>query len=187
MWKFARAGERVAPRIVAGRNDIAGAVIMVGGTRPVPRAIVEQTEYLAALAGAADEATKERLDAIKREAAGAMAAKAGDVGATFFGVCAPYWADLNSYDPAAAAARLTLPLLILQGGRDYQVTIPDDLDRWRAGLDGRPDVTFTVFDRDNHLFFTGTGPSSPAEYEPAQHVDPAVVEAVATWVAATAG
>ena len=94
--------------------------------------------------------------------------------------------DQRSYDPVATAARLARPLLFVQGGRDYQVTIPDDLDRWRAGLDGRPDVTFRVFDADNHLFFTGSGPSSPAEYEPAQHVDPAVIGTIADWVAATA-
>ena len=67
------------------------------------------------------------------------------------------------------------------------MTVPDDLDRWRAGLGGRRDVTFRVFDADNHLFFTGTGRSSPAEYEPPQHVDPAVVEAIAAWVAGVPG
>ena len=41
-----------------------------------------------------------------------------------------------------------------------------------------------MLDDDNHPFFTGTGPSSPAEYEPPQHVDPAVVGAIADWVAA---
>ncbi|HEY6499713.1 MAG TPA: hypothetical protein VIZ20_09825 [Streptosporangiaceae bacterium] len=46
-------------------------------------------------------------------------------------------------------------------------------------------MTFTVLDDDNHLFFTGAGPSSPAEYEPPQHVDPAVIDTIAGWVAAT--
>ncbi len=47
-------------------------------------------------------------------------------------------------------------------------------------------MTIRVYDTDNHLFFTGTGQSSPAEYEPAQHVDPAVVGDIAGWLA-TAG
>ncbi len=37
---------------------------------------------------------------------------------------------------------------------------------------------------DNHLFFRGTGKSTPTEYEPAQDVDPAVV---ADWLLTTAG
>ena len=73
-------------------------------------------------------------------------------------------------------------MLILQGGRDYQVTVDDDLARWRAALADRPEVTIRVHDADNHLFFTGSGPSRPAEYERAQHVDPAVVTDIADWL-----
>ena len=101
------------------------------------------------------------------------------------GVPAPYWLDLRGYDPAAAAAALGKPMLIVQGGRDYQVTVADDLSRWQAALAARPDVTIRVYPADNHLFFPGSGPSAPAEYEPAQHMDPAVVADVADWVTAT--
>ena len=90
--------------------------------------------------------------------------------------------DLEVNDPAAAAAALGKPMLIVQGGRDYQVTVADDLSRWQAALAARPDVTIRVYPADNHLFFPGEGPSSPAEYEPAQHVDPAVVADIAAWL-----
>ena len=103
-------------------------------------------------------------------------------GELLFGVPAPYWLDLRGYDPAAAAAALGKPVLIVQGGRDYQATVADDLAGWEAGLAGRPDVTVRVYPADNHLFFPGSGPSSPAEYEPAQHMDPAVVADVASWL-----
>jgi uncharacterized protein len=73
-------------------------------------------------------------------------------------------------------------VLIVQGGRDYQVTVADDLPTWQAALGGRPDVTIRVFEADNHLFFPGSGPSSPAEYEPAQHMDPEVITCVADWI-----
>ncbi len=96
---------------------------------------------------------------------------------------APYWLDLRCYDPVAAAAALGKPMLILQGGRDYQATVADDLAGWQAGLAHLPDVTIRVYEPDNHLFFPGTGPSAPAEYEPPQHMDPAVVADVADWLA----
>jgi fermentation-respiration switch protein FrsA (DUF1100 family) len=99
-----------------------------------------------------------------------------------FGVPAAYWLDLRGYDPPAAAAALGKPVLVIQGGRDYQVTEADDLSRWQAALDGRPDVTIRVYPANNHLLFSGSGPSSPAEYEPAQHVDPAVVADIAGWL-----
>ena len=100
-----------------------------------------------------------------------------------FGVPAPYWLDLRGYHPAATAAGLDKPILIIQGGRDYQVTIADDLGAWKAALDGRPGVTIRVYDADNHLFVPGSGPSGPAEYETPQHMDPAVVADIADWLA----
>jgi len=78
-------------------------------------------------------------------------------------------------------------MLILQGGRDYQVTVDDDLALWRAGLDGRADVSIRVYDADDHLFFPGTGPSTPAGYEPRQHVDASVIADIADWITALRG
>lgn len=76
-------------------------------------------------------------------------------------------------------------MLVVQGGRDYQTTVADDLARWESALAPRQDVTIRVYPVDNHLFFTGNGASTPAEYEPAQHVDPAVVADIASWLNGT--
>lgn len=46
------------------------------------------------------------------------------------------------------------------------------------------DVTVRVYEADNHLFFTGSGACTPSEYEPAQHMDPAVVDDIAAWLTA---
>jgi uncharacterized protein len=51
------------------------------------------------------------------------------------------------------AARQGQPILILQGGRDYQVTVDDDLARWKSGLANRPELTIRVLPADNHFFF----------------------------------
>jgi hypothetical protein len=144
--------------------------------------MVEQVEYIASLNGPADEATQKRIEAIKREAARAMAAKTSDAGPKILGVPAAYWADLNAYDPAAAAAQLSLPLLILQGGRDYQVTA-DDLQRFKTALAGRPNVSIREFPRLNHLFMSGDGKSRPEEYRTAGHVDAEVIGVLTRFVA----
>ena len=99
-----------------------------------------------------------------------------------FGVPATYWLDLRPHTPVAVAASLDCPILFLQGGRDYQVTVDDDLERWKTGLAGRPNVTFRLYPADKHLLFPGSGPSTPAEYEPAQHVDPTVVTGLVKWL-----
>ena len=77
-------------------------------------------------------------------------------------------------------------MLILQAGRDYQATVADDLARWEAGLADRPNVTIRVHPDHNHLFTPGSGPSSPDECEPAQHVGATVVADIATWLTGVA-
>ncbi|MFD1048982.1 hypothetical protein ACFQ1S_27320, partial [Kibdelosporangium lantanae] len=67
-------------------------------------------------------------------------------------------------------------------GRDYQVTVADDLARWRAGLEHHPNVTIREYPADNHCFLPGSGPSTPVEYQQLNHVDRAVVEDIANWV-----
>ena len=73
-------------------------------------------------------------------------------------------------------------MLVLQGRRDYQVTVDDDLARWQAGLAGRPGVTIRIYDDDDHLFFAGAGDSAPADYQLPQHVDAAVIADIADWL-----
>jgi hypothetical protein len=39
-----------------------------------------------------------------------------------------------------------------------------------------------VYPARNHIFTSGTGPLSPNEYEPVQHVDREVIEDIAGWI-----
>jgi dipeptidyl aminopeptidase/acylaminoacyl peptidase len=121
------------------------------------------------------------MEQIKSDAARALAAKPGDAGPLILGAPPAYWADLNAYDPAATAARLSMPLLILQGGRDYQVTA-EDLQRFRTALDGHANVTIREFPRLNHLFIAGEGKSRPDEYQVPGHVEVSVIDTIARFI-----
>src|SRR3954453_6011651 len=125
-------------------------------------AAVRQVRYLSSLDPASADAAQPMIDTLARQARTVDSPDLSDATPADdlpFGVPAAYWLDLRGYDPAATAAMLGKPMLILQGGRDYQVTVEDDLARWRAALADRPDVTIRVHDADNHLFFAGSGPS----------------------------
>jgi dienelactone hydrolase len=178
-------GGTVAPRVAAAEPSVAGLVLLAGGVQPLQWAAVRQISYLASLAPATAAAAQPGIDALTAQARRVdspdLSPETPDAELPF-SVPAPYWLDLRGYDPVAVAAGLRQPMLLLQGGRDYQVTVADDLSRWRAGLDHRPDVTVRVYPADNHFFFPGTGPSSPAELPAAQHLDPEVVADVSDWL-----
>jgi uncharacterized protein len=181
-------GGRVAPRVAAAETSVAGMVILAGDAQPMHHAAVRVARHVATVSPG--PATETAVKAITRQAA---LIDSPDLSPTTpasdlpFGWSASYWLDLRDDDPVATAAALDKPMLILQGGRDYQVTVDDDLTRWQTGLAGQPDVTIRVYSGDNHLFFPGSGPSTPAEYAPPQHVDPAVVADIADWLAPIPG
>jgi hypothetical protein len=157
-------GGTLAPRIAAEDGALAGIVIMAGATRPLEQVAREQIAYLASLAPAASPVDQEA--ALQR-----LLHAAPD----------SYWKDLNAYQPARTAATLTIPILILQGERDYQVTL-DDLKGWRSALDDRPNVTIKTYPSLNHLFLPGEGKSTPGEYERAGRIPDLVLDDIARWI-----
>lgn len=178
-------GGMLAPRIGTGAANLAGVVILAGNTRPLEDVIVDQFTYLLSKDGLTDPA-KQQLERIKEQAArvkrltGASGVSSDQLP---LGVPAAYWLDLRGYDPAATAREFARPLLILQGERDYQVTM-DDFQGWKKQLGTRKDVTFKSYPHLNHLFMAGKGKATPQEYETAGHVDRAVVADIAAWIAA---
>lgn len=182
-------GGTVAPRLAAEEPSLAGLIILAGGNEPLHWAAVRQVRYLASLnpatATAAGPVVEARSEQARRVDSPELSSSTPSSELPF-GTPASYWVDLRSYRPVQALAALSKPVFILQGGRDYQVTVEGDLAAWQAGLADRADVTVRVYPSDNHFFFSGTGPSTPLEYEPAQHVDPAVVSDIVDWLGAVA-
>jgi hypothetical protein len=177
-------GGKAAPRVAAAEPSVAGLVMLAADTLPLPQAAVRVARYLAALEPG--PATAAAVESLRRQATLAEdpdLSPATPAAELLFGWPASYWLDLRDYDPVATAAGLDKPMLILQGGRDYQVTVADDLARWQAGLAHRPGVAIRVHDADDHMFFAGSGPSTPVDYESPQHLDPAVVADIADWLA----
>ena len=183
-------GGTLAPRIASAAPGVAGLVVLAGATQPMHHALVRQLRYLATLREPTADPDSEPVVQSVIEQVGLIDSPELSPSTPShvlpLGVPAPYWLDLRGYDPVTVAAQLDMPMLIGQGGRDYQVTVADDLSGWQNGLADRRDVTIRVYPEDNHLFFPGSGPSTPQEYQPAQHVDEAVVADIAQWITAKA-
>ncbi len=155
-------GGMLAPRIAAEDHLLAGLIIMAGSTRPILDSAREQLAYLASLKPGGVN-TEEVLESIAHA------------------VPESYWKDLDTYKPADIAAQLTIPMLILQGERDYQVTL-QDLNGWREALDGHRNVVIKSYPTLNHLFLPGEGKSTPAEYERLGHIPDFVLDDIANWI-----
>ncbi|MGW2663258.1 hypothetical protein ACWCW7_20045 [Nocardia tengchongensis] len=178
-------GGKAAPRIAAADPTIAGVAILAGDTVPLPRSILRAVRHIAAVEPERDlSAVTEGLrDQAARTEDPALTADT-PAAELLFGWPASYWLDLRDYDQVSTAAALNRPLLIIQGGRDYQVTVDEDLALWHAALADLPGVTISVHPAVDHMLFAGDGPSTPSGYLRPQHVDPAVVGEIADWLGA---
>lgn len=178
-------GGMLAPRIGGRDRGIAGLVVMAGATRPLQDLIVDQVHYLAELDSTVSGSERARLEQIEQEAARLLVLTDADSLSTerILGAHPSYWLDLARYDPVPVAMELSMPMLILHAGRDYQVTDADFV-RWQEAFAGDPRVTFKVYPSLNHLFIAGEGPSQPSEYSVPGHVAQEVIDDIAAWVAA---
>jgi uncharacterized protein len=177
-------GAYLAPRIATGDAEIAGIVMLAANARPLEKVVLEQIHNLAAMSGTPTEAEQKRIEAAEDAAKQIESPnlkpedKIEFLGATTYGA---YWLDLRAYDPLKTAAKLKIPILIVQGGRDYQVT-PSNFQAWSDALSNNKNVTLRTYPDLDHLFIHGTGASKPSDYARLDHVSTEVVESIATWI-----
>jgi dienelactone hydrolase len=180
-------GAYLAPRIAAKDARIAGVVMLAANTRPMEQLLVDQVRLMVAAGGAPTPDEQKQLAAVE-EAAKKIESpdlKPGE-SVTLLGgsIPASYWLDLRGYQPTAVAKELKIPILILQGGRDFQVPPATNFEEWQTALGGQSNATLKLYPDLNHLFLAGTGPSLPSEYDKPGHVDEQVVADIAVWVSA---
>ncbi|MGB3458025.1 MAG: alpha/beta fold hydrolase [Halobacteriota archaeon] len=177
-------GGYLAPRIAARNENISGVILLAAPARSLPDLIIEQTEYLASLDGTTDDKEAKSLEEVKEQATKVKELNISK-GEILFGAPESYWADLSDYDPVNVARNLSRPILILQGERDYHVTMVD-YEMWIKGLTGKNNVCFKniLYSDFNHLFMAvpGTGKATPADLFRPGHVALIVIDNVADWI-----
>jgi uncharacterized protein len=173
-------GGMLAPRIAAQDDRIAGIIMMAGAARKLEDLMLEQTQYIAGLDGKTDDTEAGQIKTLQEQITKIKELDFSP-GEIILGAGKAYWQDLEQYDPVTTAEKLTVPMLILQGERDYQVTMVD-FANWSSALQGHANVTLKTHPDLNHLFITGSGKSTPAEYTKPGNVAQESVEDIAAWV-----
>ena len=175
-------GGMLAPRIAARASRLAGVILLAAPARPLEDLLLEQVTYLNSLVpsekGRQQVADlQRRVENVKRLGTSAFC----DTIPFPFDAPRSYWADIVACRPVEDAARLTLPLLVLQAERDYQVTM-QDFALWRAGLLKHRNASFKSYPKLNHLLQEGTGKATPDEYQQPSSVPAYVLDDLARFV-----
>lgn len=170
-------GGWLAPLIAErGKNLVDGIIILAGPAKNSrPAILLRQLSYLSILNdGIIDEREAAWIESYKREVERFEDPAVGD-DEIVMGMKKSYWKN----DPVKTAKMLTQPILILQGGMDYQVTL-EEFGGWISGLAGKENVNFKIYPELSHHFMQGS--LDPADYEKAGHVEEEVIEDIAKWI-----
>lgn len=176
-------GGMLAPRIAERAGLLAGIILLAVPARKMANLLVEQIGYLASLPGVTAEAKLQAEVQLKQ------AVNMQKLGTAEFDESIPLPMGLPRsyglfdirYNPVEVAAKLTLPILVLQGERDYQVTM-EDFGLWRSGLSGCANAAFKSYPSLNHLLQEGHGKATPMEYGMASSIPSYVIEDIAAFV-----
>lgn len=182
-------GGMLVPRMAKESDTAAGFIIMAGATRPIEDMLLEQTEYLLSNS---DQVGKKPIDAAGKKQLAALREQIKTVkdlnlssntasSKLPIGLPASYWLDLRGYKPAEAAKEIKKPILILQGGKDYQITMVD-FENWWNALNDKGNTTFKVYNSLNHGFVTAGNFSTASDYDKPQNVSAEVIVDISKWI-----
>jgi fermentation-respiration switch protein FrsA (DUF1100 family) len=164
-------GGMLAPEIASRAGGVAGIALLAPPARPPLAILRDQLRYLGA-PREVRESVELALTVINLGALG------DDPTTRVMGMPLAYWRDWEAHDGVAAARTLGEPVLVIQGGRDYQVTA-QDFALWKRGL---RHAELVWLPEDNHAMIAGKGRPSPREYAREGHVDPRVVARLVRFV-----
>lgn len=176
-------GGMCAPLVAKRSSKVKALVLLAANARPLEVLLPEQYEYIMGLDSLDDEERSQmaRLSRQLRRLEHEDELKKSPADSLPLGLSAYYWQSIKRYDQVAVAGKLKQPILVLQGGRDYQVTLKD-ADIWRRELSSDPKNKIEVLDELNHLFMEGEGKSKPQEYQQPAHVQEVLIRKIADWI-----
>jgi dienelactone hydrolase len=172
-------GGCLAPTIARDDGNVHGLIIMAGTLRSMYDVIDDQLSYLASLPGE-DRGESGRMLAEYR----AARANAASRPTTVLGAPIAYWDDLEGYlgrRGGEAVRAFDGPILVLSGGRDYQIT-RKDFDLWQTVLKDQANATLHWIPTVNHLFAEGVGMATNRDYDKPQSVSDRVIAGIAAWI-----
>lgn len=176
-------GGMLAPRIDAEGGDFAGLILLAGSPRTLSDIMLDQiTAAVETLTGEEKALGQRQLDSFASifsdlDNIPDEQAKAIDLG----GASAYYFKEMAAHPASSYLSDIEKPVLILQGGKDFQVYADKDYLEYQNILDGNANATFKLYPELNHLFMTSTTGTAD-EYMKADNVHSEVLDDITQWI-----
>lgn len=182
-------GGMLAPRMDAEGGDFAGIIIMAGSPRKFEEILMDQNN-------AALNSLNKFLKIIAKKQISKLSAKFDNIynlsdeeakKALVLGkhVRAYYFKEMGEHPAVDYLKALSKPILILQGDKDFHVSVEKDFNGYKNLLGDKPNVSFKLYQNLNHAFMPsvyGNILKAKQEYKVPQHVDKQVINDILDWI-----
>ncbi len=173
----------LAPRVAEKRPRIHGIISAAGPARPLQTLILEQYKYFQSI----DEDPDDWIYTIKQLQRKIEYLESEEFSFSAYAESLPldlpaaYWMDLKNYDPIQTARNAGVPILVLQGEKDYQVLMTD-FALWKSGLKNCSKCRFKSYEKLGHGFFEGADVPGAEQYNQVDHVRKDVILDIAKFI-----
>lgn len=182
-------GGMLAPRIDAEGGNFAGIIIMAGSPRKFEEILMDQNNDVL-------NSLNKFLKVIARKQIAGLASKFNNIynlsadeakSTVVLGkyVRAYYLKEMGEHPSTDYLKVLTKPVFILQGEKDFQVSLEKDFNGYKKLLGDLPNVTFKLYPNLNHAFMPsvyGEILKAKKEYMVPQYVDKQVIKDISEWI-----
>ena len=181
-------GGMLAPRIDEEGGNFKGLIILAGTPRKLEEVMKEQlTQTLDAMNPVLKFLASGSIKKMMNQFDGLYELSDEKAKKTKFGngVTLYYFKEMGSFDTKTYFDTVNKPILIMQGDKDFQVSVEKDFHTYKEMLKDYENVTFKLYEGLNHCFMPsiyGTLSKAKQEYSVAQHVNKDVIKDIAEFI-----
>ncbi|MBE6933359.1 MAG: alpha/beta hydrolase [Ruminococcaceae bacterium] len=181
-------GAMLAPRIDAEGGNYHGLILLAGTPRTLEEVMIDQSRDVLAqmnpilrwLAKGQIKKTEKLLSSIPEMSDEEAKKKSLGAGATAY-----YFKEMSANPAKGYLKDLTKPILLLQGGKDFQVSLEKDFNAYKAILHDRPNAEFKLYENLDHAFVPAIYDNimkAQQEYAVERHIGSDVISDIAKWI-----
>ena len=183
-------GGMLAPRIDAEGGNYKGLILLAGSPRKLEEILIDQNKEVL-------KHVNKLLQWIKKIQIKKLSSKFDTMynltdeeakkTSLVFGNAAKlyYFKEMGEHHSINYLKSLDKPLLIMQGDKDFQVSVEKDFNLYKEILKNKANVTFKLYENLNHAFVPsvyGNIMKARKEYNVKQHICDYVIDDIASWI-----
>lgn len=181
-------GGMLAPRIDSEGGKYKGLIIMAGTPRKLEDVMLEQNEaVLSSTKGLVNWIVRKQVAKLSGLFSGLyeLSDEEAKKKKVMGGTTLYYFKEMGEHSVADYLATTKKPMLIVQGEKDFQVSVEKDFNEYKRLLNDKTNVEFRLYENLNHAFVNylySDISKAKQEYNTERHIGEEVISDIADWI-----